>query len=314
MSLRCCLDLGFNLGQFPKKHSLQKAIDMYISYCNEIIDTYSKTLELHASVEKMYGGNDPQLRELKTHIENAKTITKQIKKAVKFKVPSCAQLLPDKEPPLESLQGFVEKLNLPYPSICIEMDAFTLGNKQECQCVVLAEQEDDRIYVDVMVKLNNEWEMIENKETGELIGASIDRETFIPYVLGFEETEDNADYHKLMMGWFYDIPVRAVANLLCTLSCSNTHIEDSPEKPSKLKNDLRKKKKKLPLFEFKILTIDSGKNSKQTSVGGGGTHASPRIHLRRGHIRRLPTKNVWVNACVVGDKTKGVINKEYLVI
>jgi hypothetical protein len=44
----------------------------------------------------------------------------------------------------------------------------------------------------------------------------------------------------------------------------------------------------------------------------GGTHASPRLHDRRGHLRRLPNgKNCWVKPCKVGDASKGVVFKDY---
>lgn len=39
--------------------------------------------------------------------------------------------------------------------------------------------------------------------------------------------------------------------------------------------------------------------------------AQARQHLRREHIRRLSSGNIWVNACVVGDPSKGKINKSY---
>ena len=36
-------------------------------------------------------------------------------------------------------------------------------------------------------------------------------------------------------------------------------------------------------------------------------------HLRRGHIRRLPGGNIWVNSHLVDDPTKGRIEKQYRV-
>lgn len=41
----------------------------------------------------------------------------------------------------------------------------------------------------------------------------------------------------------------------------------------------------------------------------GSSHSGPGVHLRRGHIRRLKTKNVWVNACVVGNKLRVLFKK-----
>ena len=72
-----------------------------------------------------------------------------------------------------------------------------------------------------------------------------------------------------------------------------------------------RKKGKLAFLEFKILTIDG--NADHSAPGAArSSHISPRVYLRRGHIRRLKTKNVWVNSCVVGDKSKGIVQKDYL--
>jgi hypothetical protein len=47
----------------------------------------------------------------------------------------------------------------------------------------------------------------------------------------------------------------------------------------------------------------------------GGTHASPRLHERRGHWRHLRSgKRVWVRNCLVGDPNRGVIEKDYRVV
>lgn len=44
----------------------------------------------------------------------------------------------------------------------------------------------------------------------------------------------------------------------------------------------------------------------------GGTHASPRLHDRRGHWRTMNSgKRVWVRDCKVGDASKGIVFKDY---
>jgi hypothetical protein len=49
--------------------------------------------------------------------------------------------------------------------------------------------------------------------------------------------------------------------------------------------------------------------------GQGGTHASPRLHDRRGHWRtyKATGKRVWVRDCKVGDASKGMVFKDYKV-
>ena len=97
-------------------------------------------------------------------------------------------------------------------------------------------------------------------------------------------------------------------DFLTALSCRN--IEQSIiQKCDKALNARRVNKGKLPLYEERILTIKV--NAKQGIGARTGAHESPRQHLRRGHIRRLESGNIWVNACVVGSSEKGVIKKSY---
>lgn len=99
--------------------------------------------------------------------------------------------------------------------------------------------------------------------------------------------------------------------LLEALSCYNVSMANyQDQSPS---NDKRIKAGKIPIYETKMLVVNTSYVSGK-SVSRDGSHASPRQHLRRGHIRRLEGRNIWVNACVVGDATKGVINKQYQII
>lgn len=102
-----------------------------------------------------------------------------------------------------------------------------------------------------------------------------------------------------------------VFELIEALSCTNITTEPLEIIDPKV-NARRIKAGKLPLYETKILTLKTPQAISQGQPGGG-THASPRQHLRRGHIRRLPSGNIWVNPCVVGDPSKGKIDKSYIV-
>lgn len=78
-------------------------------------------------------------------------------------------------------------------------------------------------------------------------------------------------------------------------------------------NQTRLKKGKPPLL-FDWHTVEVGpkaiKNEPQ-----GGTHASPRLHDRRGHWRTCKSgRQVWVKACKVGDAAKGVVFKDYRLV
>ena len=97
------------------------------------------------------------------------------------------------------------------------------------------------------------------------------------------------------------------------LSCRNV-IAEPLEKIDHAKNIRRIRDGKLPIYETRILTIDTGYNSSEKHNSGTSSvdRASVRQHLRRGHIRRHPTAgNIWVQSCVVGYSELGVINKSY---
>ena len=66
---------------------------------------------------------------------------------------------------------------------------------------------------------------------------------------------------------------------------------------------------KLPTYDWRTVIIQP---AKLRSESHGGTHASPRMHDRRGHIRRLKSgKNVWVKPHKVGDASKGYVFHDY---
>lgn len=98
---------------------------------------------------------------------------------------------------------------------------------------------------------------------------------------------------------------------LSALSCKNVEIGTFQEKSTS--NEKRLKKGKTPFYETKCLVLSTSKESAG-KTGQQGSHASPRQHLRRGHIRRLESGNIWVNSCVVGSAENGVIDKTYAVM
>lgn len=102
-----------------------------------------------------------------------------------------------------------------------------------------------------------------------------------------------------------------VMQFLCALECKNVRVESAA--PDAKLNAARARKGKLPLVSYKVLTLDSTPKRIADSRGGG-THASPRTHLRRGHIRRLAAGNVWVNSTVVNGKSTGLVLKDYEVL
>lgn len=104
--------------------------------------------------------------------------------------------------------------------------------------------------------------------------------------------------------------VQTVVQACSVINCANvTTVEVTA--PAAL-NKKRQEKGKQPFFTYKILQLsdehrESGKNS-------GGTHSSPRMHLRRGHLRRLENKVIWVRPSMVNaGSSAGVVLKDYAV-
>jgi|GEM_PF-2325022 len=107
----------------------------------------------------------------------------------------------------------------------------------------------------------------------------------------------------------------ALIRALIMINCSNITYIDKP--PSKSLNASRLKKKKTPFFSYKILDLETASrvltrtNREDDDVGARN---SPRIHLRRGHVRKYEDGSlIWVNPCIVGSKKMGVIQKDYAV-
>lgn len=105
----------------------------------------------------------------------------------------------------------------------------------------------------------------------------------------------------------YNDEVTILADFLTALSCRNVSQHDVPS-PIYI-NKKRHQKGKVPLFAYKELVLDTVAVSSRGIETGN--RSSPRVHLRRGHIRRQPNGNIWINAAVVGDKSRGMVHKHY---
>jgi len=95
-------------------------------------------------------------------------------------------------------------------------------------------------------------------------------------------------------------------------SLSKPTIAYAPTAKASFINSKRKAKGKGPvLFDWRTVEV---KPSTQKMPNMGGTHASPRLHDRRGHWRNCQSgRRVWVKDCKVGDSSRGVVFKDYKV-
>ena len=98
---------------------------------------------------------------------------------------------------------------------------------------------------------------------------------------------------------------------LSVMNCSN--VECVENKPPEALNKKRNKSGKIPLFSYWTLHL-STKNKRYSKYEDDqqSTRIGPRLHLRRGHIRRLQSgTTTWVNSCMVGDQSRGTVAKDY---
>ena len=93
-----------------------------------------------------------------------------------------------------------------------------------------------------------------------------------------------------------------------TVNCEN--ISKGVIEPNEKQNKKRIRNGKIPFFSYNYLKLT---NEKGEYADKGGTHASPRAHVRRGHLRRLPTgKTTWVRHSYIGDAALGAVDKAYV--
>ena len=268
---------------------------------------------------------------------NAMAIAETIKKAQHFAIPDGGALFDDK------LKGLdLSNIRLPYPDITVEwfIDKPKNDGKYPCpkRIIVASEVEDFIVCVGVwysheipkgcwgfnpfkiFIKMDNSVPF-PSSGFGDIVPFRFEdgREIQIAPAFTQDQFAENLRSGEISSKEALEVlqdstlEMMGLFEFLEALSCKNV-IAEPLEKIDHAKNIRRIRDGKLPIYETRILTIDTGRNSgeKHDSWVGAGDRASVRQHLRRGHIRRHPTAgNIWVNSCVVGYSELGVINKSY---
>lgn len=94
------------------------------------------------------------------------------------------------------------------------------------------------------------------------------------------------------------------------MNCTNVGRQE--HKPDAALQKARAKRGKQPLFSYWTLELNGRDGGAAQSFGG--THASPRVHLRRGHPRQYaPGKWTWVQPHAVGNRELGMVHKDYVI-
>lgn len=258
-----------------------------------------------------------------------------LRSSVKFRLPTNGELVTNA---VDVHDSFLGVYRLPFPKIVAEFDVNLLGNEndhkdalQVKKIVTYAEHIDDLL--EFALQIGAKGAHIAPSTSGYLVHSSfmdsIGRwrpshfAAIVPYesdmkapkghnkiamacftLGGFCEEVNNLTPQQMATEYYLD--VTAVLNIaLCSL-CEN--VEHETIKAPKYTNTIRRKKNKEPFYEYKILKVKGQKSHDGGSKRGAGV----RLHMRRGHIRHLPSgKLTWVRHTVVGDKSRGVVMKEY---
>lgn len=121
-------------------------------------------------------------------------------------------------------------------------------------------------------------------------------------------TDDDLRRNSMHMDSFSEIrsDITAVVQCLHSLRAGASLKEQTHKSASRRK---KMQKRGVGGFTYHVLELPSGCVAPASQ---GGTHASPRFHIRRAHIRKLPSGALtFVRQCFVGDKSRGVVSKDY---
>lgn len=200
-------------------------------------------------------------------------------------------------PPGEELKEFshqAELVKLPYNVCWFECDypaQSKIVHINTTRVGALAKNFEDGIRCTVFAKLLTRWDVV----------SSFDLQGDVVYPMS------DVEYNNIEIGVSF---ANIMSRFLTLLNCKN--VKRIEHKGSTEKQAIKRVKRgKQPLYSYWTLEL-SDLSSGNTHTGNGGSHASPRLHLRRGHPREYkPEHWTWVNPHAVGNKQLGVVHKEY---
>ena len=251
-------------------------------------------------------------------------LIKQIDKAVHFQMPDGGKIFDDE---LKGIKGSV--IRLPFPLItfsferggakfvCLAEEAVSVkaveGTPIMFRLNVILSNPESKGWVPGVIEAHasSAWDGgFEVVVSGKV--ASLSRLVFcLPSYINSSHNVSDPNFstdHRAA-----DICLITLFELCEALSCSNVGHQPI-DKINKNMNARRVKGGKLPLFEIHTLTIESeesGNFAHLVSCASLTEHGKKRQHLRRGHIRRLPKGNIWINSMTVGSPSIGIIAKNY---
>jgi hypothetical protein len=240
-------------------------------------------------------------KELKAAVSHAIDLARA---SQKFLLPIGGIVIEDRE--YKALDGV--ELRLPFPFIALEYEYpqgvnVRPGEHIALKRIVFARERDDSIAIMPAFFANERgvW--------------SILPEVYLPKAEYLERGTRNAD------GWVapmlfradarvpdsdYADEVVALLSFLNATQCSNVRMDHRI-------TSARRPEQAHKFDSYRVLTIEAP--AQDGGDEAGGSHRSPREHLRRGHVRRLSDgRRLWINATVVAaGRGAGVVTKDYAV-
>ena len=145
------------------------------------------------------------------------------------------------------------------------------------------------------------------------------------FVMWMENGELNVQYVQFMDAHRYlalnDIATKGsqFANLITTLivllNSENVKVVKTKKRQAAPKKKGRKRKsgRTLPMITYHTVELDNIVTYEKTTTKDGEERRSPRLHYRRGHMRRYKKtgKEVWIEKTLIGKGELGSVEKEY---
>ena len=272
----------------------------HLNYCRQALKYFSENPPLIPC----YVDFNNQKEKEKFYIY-ASSVISELQNAKKIQLPEFGRVLDDM-----TLRGLNPEsaIHLPYPVIALEYSKPKTGDTETLMScskrITLAKEYGSHIAIMGVCYADT------YKGWGVFHPVFLDKVSSFTVPKGGGPAKFNFSYTDSLLDPGHCDEVSCVLDFLNALACKNVHIEKSPAKATKQGKNV---KAALPFDDYHFLTVDVPGKTGARGEGFGGSHRSPREHLRRGHIRRLESGPIWVNACVVNAGIGSKVGKSYLV-
>jgi len=252
---------------------------------------------------------DPQILSGAEYSAVKERVEHWVKNGICFTLPTSGRILSDED--LKKVDLMDEGLlRLPYP-VCI-LEYTSSDSAGRLKLVIVVEMVGDTIFIDMMTAASGGvWTPPAMTAESTIGDRQYTVRTRMPEYIHNKEADwakgrvfkDDA---KIML---QSLALSPVYEFVHAINFFHTTFDDIP--PPERLNRKRLKRGEVPLFTYKVLTVGKKKRKSQHL---GGTHASPRSHLRRGYYR-TSQKGIrhWVQPCMVRGETDGFVHKDYRV-